>query len=376
MAGAKAAVFREKLTGYLRAQLSRLEAAHGRDSAEYRALALQYAKSPLEDRHAGRGERERHYESEVHIHYDGKPLRGVERLYRRTILIEPTTVCAAHCRWCLRGQYPLFSLSEDDIVRAARYCGSAPVRDDLREILITGGDPLMVPQRLEFIFTQLRAHAPNILIYRIGTRVPVQDPERVSKDLLGILRAAAPAKIEIGTQVNHPSELTPEARQAYAALYEVAFKIYDQTVLLKGVNDSVDVLSRLYDDFRYMGIEAHYLFHCIPMKGMAHHRTSVRRGLELMQDLTSSGAFSGRAKPMYTVMTDIGKVSLYHGVILERNEDDEVLLQTRYRVEDFKRRNPSWKAPASAQPDKDGTLRVWYPDGADDGPAEAAHEKR
>jgi lysine 2,3-aminomutase len=364
MAGASDSIFREKITSYLQNLMGELATKYGEESPEFRAISLQYLKNPAED-NVSASERGRHYEAEVHLTHQGKALRGVERLYRRTILIEPSTVCAAHCRWCLRGQYPVFSLREEEIANFAKYCGSAEVLNDLREILITGGDPFMVPQRLALIISLVKEHAPNIQIIRIGTRVPVQEPVRVNGELLDVLRSSAPIKIEIGTHINHPIELSKEARNAYRMLSSEVSRIYDQTVLLKGVNDDADVLNKLYDEIRYLGIEAHYLFHCIPMRGMFHHRTSIQKGLDLMSKITSAGEFSGRAKPMYTVMTDLGKITLYEGSILERNANGEVLLRSSYRIEDFKQRNPSWQLPSSASVDKDGCLLVWYPDGSD-----------
>jgi lysine 2,3-aminomutase len=365
MAGSKNSDFSEKLTPYLKRKLEEYGNEFGLESEQYKALQKQYVKSPKE-KEIKHEERLRHYQSEVHVHYKGKPLRGVERLYRRTILLEPTMVCAAHCRWCLRGQYPVFSLTEDEITNAAKYCGSDEVRDDLKEMLITGGDAFMVPKHLELIFSEIKKYAPNIEIIRIGTRVPVQEPSRVNDELINVLKSAAPIRLEIGTNINHPAELTIEARKAYTDLYKVAFKIYDQTVLLKGVNDNIDILNKLYDVFRYLGIESHYLFHCIPMQGMSHHRTSVQRGLEIASQITNSGSVSGRAKPMFTLMTDIGKITLYHGTVLERNMNNEILIQSHYTVEDFKYRNPSWQLPRSAFVDGNGFLRVWYPDGSDD----------
>ena len=102
------------------------------------------------------------------------------------------------------------------------------------------------------------------------------------------------------------------------------------------------------------------------MQGMEHHRTSVQKGLEIASQIMNSGGISGRAKPMYTLMTDLGKITLYHGTILERNEKNELLIQSHYTIDDFKYRNPSWKLPKSAFEDKNGFLRVWYPDGNDD----------
>ncbi|MFA6601142.1 MAG: radical SAM protein [Candidatus Omnitrophota bacterium] len=364
MAGQKDSIFREKLTPYLNELIETLGRS-GPETQAYQAMTAQYKKSPLEEV-VRESDRLRHYQSDVHVVFEGKQLRGIERLYRRTIVIEPSSVCAAHCRWCLRGQYPIFSLREDELEMIARYCGSAMIREDVKEVLITGGDPLMVPQRLGFLFGQLKKHAPNIRIFRIGSRVPVQDPDRVDEDLMSVIKSAAPVKVEIATHVNHPAELTEKARRAYARLYEDVFKIYNQTVLLKGVNDQVPVLNELYDEMRYLGIESHYLFHCIPMRGMAHHRTSVEKGLNLIARVTSSGAFSGRAKPMFTLMTDVGKVTLYQGTILERNRKNELLIQTGYTVRDFKARNPSWSMPQSVSEDSRGYLRVWYPDGSDE----------
>ena len=133
MAGAKNSNFAEKLTPYLKRKLEEYANEFGRESEQFKALEKQYVKS-TQEKDTDHLERLRHYQSEVHVHYEGKPLRGVERLYRRTILLEPTMVCAAHCRWCLRGQYPVFSLTEDEITNFAKYCGSNEVRDDLKEI--------------------------------------------------------------------------------------------------------------------------------------------------------------------------------------------------------------------------------------------------
>src|SRR3989338_5284323 len=151
MAGAKNSNFAEKLTPYLKQKLDEYADKFGRESEQFKTLEKQYIKSDQEE-DVKDSERLRHYQAEVHAHYEGKPLRGVERIYRRTILLEPTMVCAAHCRWCTRGQYPVFSLTDDEITNFAKYCGSEILRDDLKEVLITGGDPLMIPKRLKFIF--------------------------------------------------------------------------------------------------------------------------------------------------------------------------------------------------------------------------------
>ena len=135
-----------------------LQNKYGEESREYQALAKQYLMSSKESI-INNDQTNRHYESEVNIEFEGKVVIGVERLYKRTVLLEPTTVCAAHCRWCLRGNYPIQHLKEDDIKHAARYIGSKELSNDVREVLITGGDPLISKNLLLKTLTQITNHA-------------------------------------------------------------------------------------------------------------------------------------------------------------------------------------------------------------------------
>ena len=360
MAGTKTGDFVELISPFLRRKMTELEIAHGVNSAEWRAIALQYVKYPVEAAISPQ-ERRRHYESEITLQFNGRPLAGVERLYRRTVLLEPTTVCAAHCRWCLRGQYPVKTLTEDEIVNAARYFGDADECAEVDEILITGGDPLMAPQLLRIAFHALVAHAPNIQHHphRHARAVPGPRPHQ-RRPAVGAVLPARHHRIEIGVNVNHPIEFWPESRAAIARLQSTGATIYNQHPLLKGVNDDLAVLAELYALMRDNGIEAHYLFHAIPMQGMQHHRTSVQKGAELAMRLSASGEFSGRAKPHYALMTDIGKIVLYDGTIVARRpSDNSLLLRSGYRLEDRKQWNPSWRIPAGVQVDDEGFMCVW-----------------
>ena len=172
MAGSSKGNFRELISPFLREKISKLTTRYGENDLRTKAIINQYVKSPLEDI-IHPSERLRHYESEINIDFDGAPLIGVERLYRRTVLIEPTTACAAHCRWCLRGQYPIKTMQYDDIERAARYIGSSNLRDDVNEVLITGGDPLLSTSHHEstgFNIYQLHVqfrHSPVVIFYRL-----------------------------------------------------------------------------------------------------------------------------------------------------------------------------------------------------------------
>ncbi len=366
MAGTKTGEFIELISPFLRRKMSELRERHGPDSPEWRALALQYLRNPLEAAISPQ-ERRRHYESELTISHRGQPLAGVERLYRRTVLLEPTTVCAAHCRWCLRGQYPVQTLDADQIAAAARYFGEAEECREVDEVLITGGDPLMATGLLRSALEALQTHAPRIRTIRIGSRVPFQAPERINRELLSVLSAASHLRLEIGVNVNHPIEFWPESRDALAQLRAAGARLYNQHPLLKGVNDDIDVLIELYAKLRANDVEAHYLFHAIPMQGMHHHRTSVRRGAELALRLNASGEFSGRGKPRFCLMTDIGKIVLTEGAIVDRRPaDNTILLRSGYRAAERKQWNPSWRIPTSVEIDDDGYMCVWYQDGTDD----------
>jgi lysine 2,3-aminomutase len=360
MAGAKNGVFKELLSPFLKEKYVEAQSDPARNAHILNVIEKQYQyderEKIIED-----FQKRRHYESELRQTFHGKVLRGVEKLYQRTLLIEPTTVCAAHCRWCLRGQYDIFTLSNEELTTIARYCGEAEENKDVREILITGGDPLMMPEKLEFLFNAVRKHAPQVRIFRIGSRVPLHQPSRIDTRLLDILSPKHAIQTEIALHINHPAELFPEVEDAIAKIREAGITLYDQTVLLKGLNDDLDTLVELFDRLRYLGVESHYLFHCIPMKGMTHHRTSIEEGLKLANQLIASGYDSGRSKPKFTLLTDIGKITLLEGTILKR-EKNRVLIQSYYRYEDRKKWNPTWKMPDSVVVDENGFMQVWYLD--------------
>jgi lysine 2,3-aminomutase len=366
VAGSKEDGFKELISPFLRKKIAEAEANFGEDSTQAGALNKQYVYDPRETLVLD-NERRRHYESEVVVYFENRPVIGVERLYRRTILVEPTTVCAAHCRWCLRGQYPVKTMTEDEIVHATRYIGSEGLREDVDEVLITGGDPLMSQPLLALTLSELERNAPNVKTVRIGSRVIFQDPRRINASLMAIFARYPNFRFEIGVNVNHPTEFWPETADALGRVRDGGIRLYNQHPLLKGVNDDLPILVDLYGLLRDYGIEPHYLFHAIPLRGMSHHRTSLRRGAGLAAKLSSCGEFSGRAKPKYAVLSDIGKIVIYDGVILaHREEDNALLLQSGFALEDRQRWVPNWQIPSSVEVDEDGLMRTWYLDGTDD----------
>lgn len=351
--------FPELLSPFLRQKLE--EARERGDRTVEKVLSLQYLAGEEEQNHRA-NEGLRHYDADCLTTFEGVPIRGVERFYRRVMVVEPVLGCAAHCRFCLRKNYDPFRVDGEDLNRIARYIGEAPENEGLREILVTGGDPFLSPNKLGIFFAALAKHAPQVAIIRVATRVPIHQPSRVTDRLLGVLGADYPFRIEVGTQINHAAELFPEVREAYAKVREKVDIIYNQGVLLAGLNDSLEELVDLYDTTREMGVESHYLFHCVPIKGLSKLRLRLDRALELMRELSCCGEISGRCKPMLTLMTDIGKVTLYEGSIVAR-DGSRLLIQTHYSYEGRRRWNPHWELPDNAVIDDRGLLQVWYEDG-------------
>lgn len=355
--------FREKISHFLREKLEELKIRKGENSEDYKALYLQYHMSYNEKEESSEVNL-RHWHADMDIESQE---HGLERLYTKTLAIEPTMVCAAHCRYCLRSNYDIFTLREDELLNVAKFCGSNNTRDQVNEVLITGGDPLIVPNRLNYLIEALIEYAPNIKIMRIATRLPLQDPYRIDNNVYEIFRKHRDiVNFELATQINHPAELFPEAVKVFKEFRDMGVTIYSQNVLLKSVNDKIKTLINLYNRLREMGIEAHYLFHCIPLRGTHSFRTTVEKGLQLARELTNSGKISGRIKPMYALMTEIGKITLYEGTILDKNKErNEVLVQSLYQYEERLKNNPNWKLPRTAEVDENGYLRIWYLDGED-----------
>ena len=356
--------FKEKISPFLKGKLIELKETKGENSPDYKAIYYQYTKLDNESIES-KEDNNRHWEAD--LSFEGQE-HGVERLYNKSAVLEPTMICAAHCRYCLRANYEIFTLSEQELVKIAKFCGSESVKDMINEVLVTGGDPLVVPKKLNYLVEALINFAPNIKIIRIATRLPLHNPSRIDNNVIEIFKKHSDkVRFELATQINHPAALFPECVDSYKKFRDVGATLYSQNVLLKGINDDIETLAALYNNIREVGIEAHYLFHSVPMRGMHHYRTTVAKGIKLAKELTNSGLISGRAKPMYAVMTDIGKISMYEGTYLMKDEDTNmILLQSSYKYEDRIRNNPNWKLPKTAEVDENGLLRMWYLDGRDD----------
>ena len=242
---------------------------------------------------------------------DNKAGRRIIKRYHDRVLFLVTARCAMYCRHCFR-RYYAGSAAEDvtdrDINELVRVISE---NENIKEVLLTGGDPLILSNsRLSFILESIRGARKDIVI-RIGTRIPVALPSRIDDGLLSVLSLNRP--VYVFTQFNHFRELTSKSRCAAEKIINKGIPLFNQTVLLKGINDDEAVLEKLFHDLVYAGIKPYYLFQGDLAAGTSHFRVPLARGLEIMENL--SRRMSGLSLPVYAV--DLpgggGKVRLFSG---------------------------------------------------------------
>lgn len=350
--------FNQLVSKYLLELMETTKKKYGINSSEYRALYYQYIKTDAESQRMKECN-QKHYEAIVDTGKEG--LRYIERLYKRQATVDLTTACSAHCRYCLRQNYEDIYMKQKDEDEIIRYLSKDQY---LKEVLITGGDPLLIIDRLIHFLGRVINEATNIRIIRIGTRVPVQNPHRLDDRILKFFyENREKVFFEIALQINHKIELQSETRNCIRELQNAGVTIYSQNVLLKNVNATINDLVCLYDELRYEHIESHYLFHPIPMSHTAHFRMPLKEFLIIAKELTSSGLIPGRSKPMFSVMTDIGKCTIYEGMLSEKDEQGYYIINTGYRLNERQMWNSKYVLPDSAFVGTDGLLRVKYLDG-------------
>lgn len=247
------------------------------------------------------------------------PVPGLIHRYPDRVVLLISNRCPVYCRFCMRkrlvgsGDAPM---SEENFLTALHYIAMHP---EIRDVLLSGGDPLMLDDSsLSSILTALRS-IPHVAIIRIGTRIPVTLPGRITPDLCRILSRFHP--IYINTHFNHPDEITDESSAACALLADAGLPIGNQTVLLKGVNDSVETMRNLMTGLLKIRVKPYYLHQMDLVQGTAHFRTSVRTGIEIMRGLR--GHISGMAVPHYVIDLPGGK-----GKVAILPDDVEILGNT------------------------------------------------
>ena len=225
------------------------------------------------------------------------PVPGLVHRYPDRVLLLVTDRCASYCRYCTRSRVVSGAGEQEltmDLEGAFAYLEKHP---EVRDVLLSGGDPLLLSDsKLDAILTRLR-QIPTIEFIRIGTRIPIFLPQRITTDLLNVLKKHHPLWMSVHS--NHPKELTQEVRLALGRLADAGIPLGNQSVLLKGVNDRADTLKSLFHKLLLCRVRPYYLYQCDLISGSAHLRTSIREGQEIMEQLR--GHTTGYAVPTYVV---------------------------------------------------------------------------
>ena len=232
------------------------------------------------------------------LHEDeDSPAPGITHRYPDRVLFLITDMCSMYCRHCTRrrfaGQTDGESTSER-IEKSIEYIANTPM---VRDVLLSGGDAFMVSDaRLSYIIQRLRA-IPHVEIIRLGTRTPVVCPQRITDELVNMLKAYHP--IWVNTHFNHSNEITPEAIAACAKMADAGIPLGNQSVLLRGVNDCVSVMKKLVCNLVKIRVRPYYIYQCDLSMGLEHFRTPVSKGIEIIENLR--GHISGYAVPTFVV---------------------------------------------------------------------------
>jgi lysine 2,3-aminomutase len=251
------------------------------------------------------------------------PVKNVVRVYPDRIAFCVNNECALYCRFCLRKRMvgdEEWTMKKRELGDALAWIARTP---EIRDVLLTGGDPLVFSDdRLEWLLAELRA-IPHVEIIRLGTRLPVTLPFRVTEGLVRMLERYHP--IWVNTHFNHPRELTPEAAEACDLLLRAGIPVGNQSVLLRGVNDDLATMKTLCEGLVRMRVRPYYCYQAQLLEGTAHFRVPIERGIEIFRGMR--GRTSGFAIPQYLLDTPFGKVPLGHDYLRGR-EGDDVLLES------------------------------------------------
>lgn len=231
------------------------------------------------------------------------PVPGLIHRYPDRAVLIVSNCCPVYCRFCMRkrhighGDAPP---GRDAMDRALAYIAATPA---IRDVILSGGDPLMLDDdSLGHLLSRLRAIG-HVAIIRIGTRIPVTLPERVTSELCGLLKRFHP--LYINTHFNHPAEITPESSRACGMLADAGIPLGNQTVLLRGVNDDIEIMRGLMTGLLRVRVKPYYLHQMDLVRGTAHFRTPLSTGLEIIRALR--GHVSGMAVPHFVIDLPGGK---------------------------------------------------------------------
>jgi lysine 2,3-aminomutase len=251
------------------------------------------------------------------------PVPGLVHRYPDRVLFLVTDRCAAYCRYCTRSRLVSNATGYDFHPEFDRQIEYVKRHTEIRDVLLSGGDPLLFSDdKLDQLLSRLRA-IPHIEFLRIGTRIPIFLPQRITPALCAMLKKHHPLFISIHS--NHPRELTTEVREALGRLADSGIPLGNQSVLLRNVNDTPEIAKAHVQKLLMCRVKPYYLYQCDLIAGSAHLRASVRTGLEIMEKLR--GHTSGYAVPQYVIDAPGGggKVPVNPDYLLSRNADRVVI---------------------------------------------------
>jgi len=225
------------------------------------------------------------------------PVGGITHRYPDRVLFHVSNICSMYCRHCTRKRKvgDVDSIpSKKQLIKGIEYIRNTP---QVRDVLLSGGDPFMLSDSyLDWLLSEITA-IPHVEVVRIGTRVPVVLPYRITNDLVDVLKKYQP--LWINTHFNHSRELTSSSKQALTKLADAGFPLGNQSVLLADVNDCPRIMKNLVHKLVQNRVRPYYLYQCDLSEGLAHFRTPVGKGIEIMESLI--GHTSGFAVPTYVV---------------------------------------------------------------------------
>jgi lysine 2,3-aminomutase len=232
------------------------------------------------------------------LHEDkDSPVPGLTHRYPDRVLLFTTNECSMYCRHCTRKRK--VGDNEESVVFRKILNGIEYIKNTpgIRDVVLSGGDPFLLnTEILEIIIRTLR-EIPHVEIIRIGTRTPVVLPQRITENMVEMLKKYHP--IWINTHFNHPRELTPEAEKALSLLADAGIPLGNQSVLLRGVNDCPEIMKQLLHKLMKNRVRPYYIYQCDLSRGIEHFRTPISRGIEIMERLI--GHTSGLAVPRYII---------------------------------------------------------------------------
>ena len=256
-------------------------------------------------------------------------LPGLVHRYPDRVLILTTDFCSANCRYCTRSR--IIEKSEE-MVNYSDIINYIKLHTEVRDVILSGGDPLTLSdEKLEYLLENIR-NISHVEMIRIGTKVPFVLPQRITDNLVNILKKYHPLFMSVHS--THPDEITPESKAAMIKLADAGIAMGSQTVLLKGINNDADVLKKLFHELLKLRCKPYYLYQMDPILGSQHFKATIKEGLDIIQSLR--GFTSGYAIPQYVIDAPGGggKIPIAPNSVM--SEDNEHIYLKNYEGEIFK----------------------------------------